>query len=206
MTIEAPIISTDISEWIKPRSYETPQRTAKNRKKNPSSPVIISIDNTPATSATTLDAFLTSISSAFSRSTQFSSQNSKILYEVAWLLDMSGKNSWGFSGFLEIPRDSWGFLWIPRDSKGFLRILCSQYLGVSWDSSGFRQNPWGFLGILRDSSKSVRGFWSVDPLALRHQRQIMLIYESCFFWEIGSPRRSKSKDLWCLFAQLPLHW
>ena len=76
------------------------------------------------------------------------------------------QDSWEFLG---IPRNSWGFLRIPGDSKGFLRILRSQDHGDSRVSVGFCLNPWGFLGILRVSSKSVRGFLSVEPLDLKRQ-------------------------------------
>ena len=71
------------------------------------------------------------------------------------------EDSWGFLG---IPENSWGFLRIPGDSRGFLRILRNENHGVSQDSEGFCYNPWGFSGILRVYSKTVRGFWNVEPL------------------------------------------
>ena len=86
---------------------------------------------------------------------------SKILYgvftnvweEFLWILRIT-EGSW----------DSLGFLRIPADSKGLLRILWSQDHGNFRDSVGVCQNPWRFSRILRYSSKSVRRFWSVEPL------------------------------------------
>ena len=83
---------------------------------------------------------------------------SKILYGVF-------TNVW--EEFLWVTEGSWdslGFLRIPADSKGLLRILWSQDHGNFRDSVGVCQNPWRFSRILRYSSKSVRRFWSAEPL------------------------------------------
>ena len=80
---------------------------------------------------------------------------SKTLYEVSKCV--LGE----FLKFLRIPEDSWGFQGILKDSAV---SRSSQDHGDSRVSVGFCLNPWGFLGILLVSSKSVRGFLSVEPL------------------------------------------
>ena len=84
---------------------------------------------------------------------QISTFNPSLFRILKW---KESGDSWGFQ---RIPGDSWGFQGTPGDSRGFQ--------GVPGDSRGF----WGFLGILSGFSrflqvysKSVRGFWSVEPL------------------------------------------
>ena len=70
----------------------------------------------------------------------------------------------GFLGISGISGDSKGFLKILGDSREFSGIQQTEKHGVSKDSNGFHKNPWRFLGIFRVSAKTVRGFWSVEPL------------------------------------------
>ena len=109
---------------------------------------------------------------------------SKILYEVSKIdrgkilrilriLEDSGDS-------LGIPGDSWGFQGIPKDSWGFLITLWSRNHGDSRDSAGFCRKPWGFSRILWVSRKSVRGFWSVEPLGLTDRNNPNV--DTFFFW------------------------
>ena len=66
--------------------------------------------------------------------------------------------------FLRTLEDSWGFLRIPRDSRGLLMIQWGKitgFLRILGDSTHI-------LGILPVSSRTVRGFWRVEPLGYFH--------------------------------------